>query len=100
MKRLKFPDGYAVELKRCVNVKAGKIHGLKSHDYHIIMERLLSVMLYGYLDNDIWEALAKLSYFYRQLCAKEIEKRYDEEVREEDISAYMQIRKNISSRVV
>jgi hypothetical protein len=74
MKRLKFPDGYAAGLKRCVNVKTIKIHGLKSHDYHIIMERLLSIMLRGYLDNDIWEALAELSYFYRQLCAKEIKK--------------------------
>jgi hypothetical protein len=55
-----------------VNVKAGKIHGLKSHDYHIIMKRLLPVMLCGYLDDGIWEALAELSYFYRQLCAKEI----------------------------
>jgi hypothetical protein len=50
-----------------VNVKAGKIHGLKSHDYHIIMQRLLPIMLRGYLDDDIWEALAELSYFYRQL---------------------------------
>jgi hypothetical protein len=57
-----------------VNVTAGKIHGLKSHDYHIIIERLQSVMLRGYLDDDIWEALAELSYFYRQLCTKEIKK--------------------------
>jgi hypothetical protein len=74
MKRLKFPHGYAARLKRCVNVIAGKIHGLKSYDYHIIMERLLHIMLRGYLDDDIWEALAELSYFYRQLCAKEIKK--------------------------
>jgi hypothetical protein len=74
MKRLKFPNGYAARLKRCVNVKDEKIHGLKSHDYHIIMERLVPVMLHGYLDDDIWEALAKLSYFYKQLCAKEIKK--------------------------
>jgi hypothetical protein len=63
MKRLKFLDGYTVGLKQCVNMKAGKFHGLKSHDYHIIMERLLPVMLCGYLDDDIWEALAELSYF-------------------------------------
>jgi hypothetical protein len=52
-----------------------EIYGLKSHDYHIIIERLLHVILRGYLDDDIWEALAELSYFYRQLCAKEIIKR-------------------------
>jgi hypothetical protein len=53
MKRLKFPDGYVVGLKRCVNVTVGKIHRLKSHDYHIIMERLLPIMLRRYLDDDI-----------------------------------------------
>jgi hypothetical protein len=53
MKRLKLPDGYAAGLKRCVNVKVGKIYGLKSHDYHIIIERLLPIMLRGYLDDDI-----------------------------------------------
>jgi hypothetical protein len=36
-----------------MHVKAGKIHGLKSHDYHIIMERLLPIMLCGYLDDYI-----------------------------------------------
>jgi hypothetical protein len=53
MKRLKFPHHYTAGLKRCVNVKAEKIHGLKSHDYHIVIERLLPVMLRGYLDDDI-----------------------------------------------
>jgi hypothetical protein len=55
-------------------VKVGKIRELKSHDYYIVMERLLLVRLCLYLDNDIWEVLAKLSYFYKQLCAKEIKK--------------------------
>jgi hypothetical protein len=36
--------------------------------------------------------LAELSYFHRQLCAKKL-KKYDGEVRERDISAYMQIRR-------
>jgi hypothetical protein len=76
-----------------VNVKEGKIHGLKSHDYYIIMKRLLLVMLRGYRDDDIWEMLAELSYFYIQLCVKEIKKRYDGEVGQRDTDAYMQIKK-------
>jgi hypothetical protein len=51
--KIEIPHGYAAGVKQCVNVKAGKIHGLKIHDYHIIMERLLYVMLHGYLDDDI-----------------------------------------------
>jgi hypothetical protein len=83
-----------------MNVKAGRIHGLKSHDYHIIVERLLPVMLCGYLDDDIWEALAELSYFYRQLCAKEIKKDMTEKL-EKDIPVLIcKLEKNISSEVV
>jgi hypothetical protein len=72
MKGLKFPDGYAVGLRRSVNMATGKWIGLKSHDYHIIMKRLLLVMFWSYFDYVVWTVLAELSYFYRQLCAKEI----------------------------
>jgi hypothetical protein len=41
LKILKFPDGYAAGFRRAVNLKTKKITGLKSHDYHIMMERLL-----------------------------------------------------------
>jgi hypothetical protein len=43
-----------------VNLKIGKLIGLKSHDYHIIMERLMPVMFRGYLDDAVWKVLAKL----------------------------------------
>eukprot|EP00267_Zea_mays_P041736 XP_020393661.1 serine/arginine repetitive matrix protein 1-like [Zea mays] len=41
-------DGYAAGFRRAVNLKTNKITGLKSHDYHIMMERLLPVMFRGY----------------------------------------------------
>jgi hypothetical protein len=53
LKKLKFPDRYAANIKQAVNVGTGKLNGLKSHDYHIIMERLLPVMLHGYFDIDL-----------------------------------------------
>jgi hypothetical protein len=36
------------------------------------MERLFLVMFWDYFDDAVWMVLAELSYFYRQLCAKEI----------------------------
>jgi hypothetical protein len=66
-----------------VNLESGKLSGVKSHDYHIFMERLLPVMFHGYLDDDLWMALAELSHFYRQLCAKEIKKEMMEKLEEE-----------------
>jgi hypothetical protein len=51
MKRLKFSDCYVAGLRRFVNMMKGKLIGLKSHDYHIIMERLMPVMFWGYFDD-------------------------------------------------
>jgi hypothetical protein len=74
LKKLKFADRYAANIKRAVNIGTGKLNGLKSHDYHIIMERLLPVVLRGYFDIDLWKMFEELSYFYRQLCAKQVSK--------------------------
>ena len=70
LKTLKFPDRYAANIKHCVNVQTGKLNGLKSHDYHIIMERLLLAMFHGYFNNELWRMFAELSCFYRRLCAE------------------------------
>jgi hypothetical protein len=74
LKNLKFLDGYTAGFRRSVNLKTCKFSELKSHDYHIIMERLLPVMFRGFVKNGVWKALAELSYFYRHLYAKEINK--------------------------
>jgi hypothetical protein len=66
-----------------VNLESGKLSGVKSHDYHIFMERLLPVIFCGYLDDDVWTVLAELSHFYRQLCAKEIKKEMMEKLEDE-----------------
>ena len=47
---------------------------MKSHDFHILIERLLPAMVRGYVPDHIWQVLAELSYFFRQLCAKELDR--------------------------
>jgi hypothetical protein len=74
LQNLKFPDSYIMGFRRAVNLDLEKLSEVKSHDYHIFMERLLPVMFRGYLNDDVWNALAELSHFYRQLYAKEIKK--------------------------
>jgi hypothetical protein len=60
MKDIKFPDGYAAGFRRSVNLKTMKMNGLKSHDFHIIMERLMPVMFRGYISNAVWKTLAEV----------------------------------------
>jgi hypothetical protein len=74
LKTLKFPDCYAANIKQVVNVGTGKLNGLKSHDYHIFIERLMPIMFRGYFKADLWKMFAELSYFYGQICAKQVSK--------------------------
>jgi hypothetical protein len=45
---------------------------MKSHDFHIWIERILLAMVRGYVPKHVWLPLSELSYFFRQLCAKEL----------------------------
>ena len=39
----KGPDGYCSNFKRFVSLEDCKVSGLKSHDYHVLMQQLLSI---------------------------------------------------------
>jgi hypothetical protein len=55
---VEIPNDYTAGLRQFMNLMTGKLTGLKSYDYHIIMERLLHVMFQGYLDDAVWMVLA------------------------------------------
>ena len=69
--QLMFPDGETANLKRGASLEKLKIFGLKSHDWHIWIERVMPVMLRGFIPEDEWLVLAELSYFFC-VCAKEL----------------------------
>ncbi|XP_042962362.1 uncharacterized protein LOC122296625 [Carya illinoinensis] len=68
--QVSFPDGFASNIARCVNIHEGKITGMKSHDCHIFLQRLLPVVIGGYLRPDIRLALTELCTFFKELCAR------------------------------
>ncbi|KAK9078683.1 hypothetical protein SSX86_002740 [Deinandra increscens subsp. villosa] len=70
LKQVKFPDGYASNIGRCVNVKEGGFYNFKSHDCHVFMQRLLPIVLRGMLPKQIWEAILELCTFFRVICSR------------------------------
>jgi hypothetical protein len=56
---------------------------LKSHDYHIIIERLMPLMFRGYFNANMWEIFAELNYFYRQIFAKQVSKSMMQKLKKE-----------------
>lgn len=67
---IKVPDGYSRNISRCVNVGQAKISGLKSHDYHILIQQLLPVALRGVLPDNVTSVLFELCGYFRELSAK------------------------------
>ncbi|XP_058729647.1 uncharacterized protein LOC131601773 isoform X2 [Vicia villosa] len=65
---LKMPDGHASNLHRCVNSEEQKIIGMKSHDCHVFMERLLPIA-FSALPHNVWNPIAELSKFFKDLCS-------------------------------
>lgn len=84
LKSVKFPDGYASNISRCVSSDECKMFGLKSHDCHVLLQRVFSVGVRKFLRKDIWEAIDELGNFFQQLCCKTL-KRHDLEKMENDI---------------
>jgi len=69
-KSVKFPDGYASNLATCVTADGCNLQGLKTHDCHILLQRIIPTAVRGIMHMDIYEALAELGNFFQQLCAK------------------------------
>lgn len=84
LKNLKLPDGYASNLSRCIKSNDCKITGMKSHDYHVFLQRLLPIAAQGLLRKDVCLVLSELSTFFKELCAKAINR-----------SALVQLKKDI-----
>jgi hypothetical protein len=53
IKMLMFPDGYAANLSRGVNLSTMRVLGMKSHDFHILIERILLAMVRGYVPEHV-----------------------------------------------
>ncbi|CAL8136238.1 unnamed protein product [Prunus armeniaca] len=68
LKSIKFPDGYAANISR--NVKDGKISGLKTHDCHVLLQRILPIGIRPYLIKEVCAPLVELACFFQQICAK------------------------------
>ena len=60
VKSLKLPDGYASNLARCVDIREAKLFGMKSHDCHVFMQRLLPIAFKA-LPKPIWNTLTEFS---------------------------------------
>jgi hypothetical protein len=70
IRAVRFPDGYAANLAKCVSPDGCKLQGLKTHDCHILLQRILPAGLRGIMDKEIYEAVAELGNFLKSCAPK------------------------------
>ncbi|XP_057482036.1 uncharacterized protein LOC130768967 [Actinidia eriantha] len=70
LKSVKYPDGYAANISRSVHSTNGRLTGLKSHDYHILIQQILPIGMRGFVNKEISTTLFELGSFFQDLCSK------------------------------
>ncbi|KAK4389756.1 hypothetical protein Sango_2312600 [Sesamum angolense] len=56
---LNFPNGYASNLGHCVDTTELWMHGMKSHDCHVFMHKLIPIAFREMLPEHVWAALTE-----------------------------------------
>jgi hypothetical protein len=97
LREVKFSDGFASNILRCLNADGTKVQGLKTHDCHILLQRISPTAMRGFLDKDIYEAIAELHTFFRQLCSGTLDKDVLAEMKKEIPIILVKLDKKIPS---
>ena len=68
LRSIKTPSRYVSTLHTRIN--NGKLRGLKSHDYHILMQQVMPVCLRNVGDKRVVGAIMRVSRIFQRICAK------------------------------
>ena len=67
---LRVPTGYAAAFKKHVKHKTKVLGGMKSHDYHVMMQQILPVCLRGLMQKPVRMTIIQLSLVFQRLCTR------------------------------
>ncbi|CAM8902973.1 unnamed protein product [Rhodiola kirilowii] len=59
-------------LKNKINLQDKKFNGLKTHDCHVMLQRILHVVIRPYLPYGVVSCLISLSHWFQKLCCREL----------------------------
>lgn len=72
LSNLKTPTGYMSNMKTRI-FPDGTLHGLKTHDYHVLMQQVFPICIRGLLPPRVERAIMHISAIFRKLCLKTVD---------------------------
>ena len=70
---LKVLEGYCSNFRSLISLEELKLFGLKSYDYHALMQQLLPMALRFVLPKHVRYTISRLCIFFNQLCTKVVD---------------------------
>ena len=70
---MKVPIGYCSNIRNRVDHKENRLLGLKSHDYHALMQQLLPIAIRGMKQKHVRYVITRLCKFFNRICEKTID---------------------------
>jgi hypothetical protein len=68
---IKFPSGYVGPLSS--RIAKGKLRGLKTHDFHILLQQVLPLCLRNIGNSKVVGAVMRVSRLFRNICSKVVD---------------------------
>jgi hypothetical protein len=73
LKNVKVPSGYSTNVSSFISFPDLKVApGVKSHDYHVLLVRMIAVGMQNILQVNIWEAIMNFCFFFNVVGQKVI----------------------------
>ncbi|XP_021847401.1 uncharacterized protein [Spinacia oleracea] len=66
----KVPKGYSSNIRKLVCMTELKLHAMKSHDCHVMMQVFLPIAIRGILPKHVRNAITRLCSFFNTICNK------------------------------
>ncbi|XP_075481115.1 uncharacterized protein LOC142521824 [Primulina tabacum] len=70
---IQVPACYSSNVRNLLSMKELRLVGLKSHDYHTLIQQLLPVAIRGFLPKHVRDTITRLCFFFNVLCNKVID---------------------------
>lgn len=70
---IKVPEGYCSNLKNLVSMSDLKLHGLKSHYCHVLMQQILPLAIRSILPEHVKCVIIRLCFFFNALCTNVVD---------------------------
>ena len=84
LKGVKFLDGFAANLGSYITVDGSKVQGrMKTPSCHVLLQRIIPAGLRGLVRPNLFEAVAELGNFFRDLCSRNLSVHVVEHLKQE-----------------